>query len=280
MIRLGDIEYSNCFPVHARLLEEGPPSGVELVRGTPGELNRRLAAGEIDVAPCSSIEYARHADEYRVLPGLAIASDGAVGSILLETTVEPQALDGQSVAIPTASATSVVLLRGLLEERWSIKPQYRWYDQKQDADPMQDGARAVLRIGDVALKRSIPAGRTVLDLGAAWTEWTGLPFVYALWQARVRPEALVELNALHDALLASHTWFRENARLLAERRAAQFSLEPARLLAYWQSLEYVLDERLERGLLAFYDLAVRLGEAPARPELHWLEVVRGDGHGG
>jgi chorismate dehydratase len=280
MIRLGDIEYRNCYPVHARLIEEGPPAGVELVRGSPGELNGRLAAGEIDVAPCSSIEYARHAAEDRLLPGLAIASDGAVGSILFETTVDVEALGGARVALPTASATSVVLLRGLLEERWKIKPEYGWYDQRNDADPVAEGARAALRIGDVALRRSVPEGRRVIDLGEAWTEWTGLPFVYALWQARWRADQANEMDALHDILLSSHAWFRENAEELAERKSRHFDLEPARLLAYWRSLEYVLDERLERGMLAFYDLAVRLGEAPAVPELRWLEAARSnDGSG-
>lgn len=280
MIRLGDIEYSNCYPVHAQLIEEGPPAGVELVRGTPGELNAALAAGQIDVAPCSSIEFARHADAYHILPGLAIASNGAVGSILLETERDIADLAGTTVAVPTASATSVVLLRGLLEERWKIKPQYRWYDQRAATDPAAEGASAVLRIGDIALRRDVSANRRVLDLGEAWTEWTGLPFVYALWQARWRPEYARDLDALHDALLSSHGWFRANAVELADRRAAHFQLESARLLAYWRSLEYVLDERLERGLLAFYALAARLGEAPAVPALQWLEGARMGGSAG
>jgi chorismate dehydratase len=277
MIRLGDIEYSNCYPVHARLIEEGPPRGVQLVRGTPGELNAALAAGDIDVAPCSSIEYARHAAEYRLMPGLAIGSNGTVGSILLETSVATDELDGRTVAIPTASATSVVLLRGLLEERWKIKPKYVWYDQRAATDPADDGASAVLRIGDVALKRGIRADRRVIDLGREWTEWTGLPFVYALWQVRWGADRAQAYDALHDTLLASYGWFRDNAADLAHRRAQTFNVEAGRLLAYWHSLEYVLDERLERGLMEFYALAVRLGEAAAVPELRWLEGERPSG---
>ena len=277
MIRLGDIEYSNCYPVHARLIEEGPPPGVQLVRGSPGELNAALAAGDIDVAPCSSIEYARHAAAYRLMPGLAIGSNGTVGSILLEASVDTDKLDGRTVAIPTASATSVVLLRGWLEERWKIKPKYVWYDQRAATDPADDGASAVLRIGDVALRRDVPADRRVIDLGRAWTEWTGLPFVYALWQVRWAEDRAQVYDALHDALLASHQWFLDNAEDLADRRAQTFNVEAGRLLAYWHSLEYVLDERLERGLMEFYALAVRLGEAAAVPELRWLEGVQPSG---
>ncbi|MGH7503861.1 MAG: menaquinone biosynthetic enzyme MqnA/MqnD family protein [Longimicrobiales bacterium] len=274
MMRLGDIEYSNCFPVHAQLIEEGPPPGVELVRGTPGELNAALAQGRIDVAPCSSIEYARHADEYRLMPALAIASDGAVGSILLESSEEPAALDGRIVAVPTASATSVVLLRGLLEEHWNVRPRYVWYDQREVADPMAGDAAAVLRIGDVALNRSVPGGRQVLDLGAAWKRWTGLPFVYALWQARWTTDRAAEFDRLHDALLASLTWFRTNVRRLAETHAHRYGIQADRLQTYWNSLGYVLDERMEQGLLDFYSMAVRLGEAPVVPVLHWTAAAR------
>src|SRR5688500_15274661 len=113
MIRLGHIEYSNCFPLHAELLEQGSPQ-VELVRGVPTELNRALEAGAIDVAPASSIEYARHADRYRVLPEFVIGSRGPVHSILLESTRPIEELIDTRVAIPTASATSVVLLKILL----------------------------------------------------------------------------------------------------------------------------------------------------------------------
>ena len=46
MIRLGHIEYSNCFPLHAELLERRT-ADVQVVRGVPSELNRALATGEI-----------------------------------------------------------------------------------------------------------------------------------------------------------------------------------------------------------------------------------------
>ena len=57
MIRLGRISYVNMAPVFHRLNAE-----VEEVTGVPTELNRLLLDGELDLAPISSIEYARHAD--------------------------------------------------------------------------------------------------------------------------------------------------------------------------------------------------------------------------
>ena len=126
-LRLGHIVYSNCFPVHARLLDVGAPGWIDIVQGVPSHLNTLLERGEIDVAPCSSIEFARNADRYRVLPDLVIGARGPVRSIVFAATRPPEELDGALVAMPTASATSVVLLKVLLRLRWGVQPRFRWF---------------------------------------------------------------------------------------------------------------------------------------------------------
>ena len=268
MIRLGHIDYSNCVPVHARLLEEGA-DGVILVRDVPSRLNAALASGAIDVAPCSSIEYARHADEYAILPGHAIGSAGPVQSILLESDGRLDGLDGARVAVPTASATSVVLLRVLLELRLGVRPRYEWFDQTDGADPLDTGAAAVLRIGDIALRRTAPAGRIVRDLGADWWDWTGLPFAFAVWQVR-RDADRAEVMRLAGLLRDSRAWFTHNVDRLATRYALVFGLPQDRLLQYWHSLRFELDPAMQQGLLHFYELAARLGEAAPLTELDIL----------
>ena len=75
---LGRIAYVNMAPVFYRLEAE-----YEEVVGVPTELNRMLLAGELDIAPISSIEYARNADTLRLLPRLCVSSEGAVDSIQL-----------------------------------------------------------------------------------------------------------------------------------------------------------------------------------------------------
>lgn len=268
MIRLGHIEYSNCFPVHARLVTEALPAGIEIVAGTPAELNAALAAGDIDVAPCSSIEYALHADTYRLLPDFVIASDGAVGSILLQT--KSPIRECARIAIPTASATSIVLLKILLQLKYRIDAVYEWFDQSDDADPIAQGFDAALWIGDVALRRRMPAGHSVYDLGAEWKDWTGLPFVFAAWQTSAPSSRDDELERLLDELRASRGWFIANATRLARENAARFRLDANVLLGYWQSLRYSFDTDMQHGLLEYYRLAAQLGEAPAVDRLKWL----------
>lgn len=272
MMRLGHIEYSNCFPVHARLIVE-PRSDLAVVTAIPSVLNAALARGEIDVAPCSSIELARHSSDYRVLPDVVIGADGPVQSILLESARPIDELHDVRVMLPTASATSVVLLRTLLELRSGLQPRYAWYDQREVVDPIDDGAVAVLRIGDVALRREAPAGRYVYDLGEVWTAWTGLPFAFAVWQVRAEVDGTRELATLHEALLDSRSWFGDHDERLAHEYAAHFGMPSDRLLAYWRSLRYELDDRMQQGALHYYALAASLDEAAPLGALPWANVA-------
>ena len=109
MIRLGRISYVNMAPVFHRLEAE-----VEEVQGVPTELNGRLLAGELDLAPISSIEYARNADRLRLLPRLCVSSEGAVDSIQLVSRKPLEQV--RTVAVTPESATSVVLTKVLLPE--------------------------------------------------------------------------------------------------------------------------------------------------------------------
>src|SRR5215210_6427241 len=109
---------------------------VEEVQGVPTDLNRQLLEGEIDLAPISSIEYARNADRLRLLPRLCVGSEGAVDSIQLVSRKPLEQI--RSIAVTPESATSVVLTRVLLPEA--------------DHVPSGEGADATLLIGDAALK--------------------------------------------------------------------------------------------------------------------------------
>ena len=266
MIRLGNIDYTNCYPIHADLLEGERPTWLKVVDGPPAKLNALLAAGELDVAPCSSIEAARHAARYIVLAGLCIGSDGPVESITLVSRVPLHVLHGARVALPTASATSRCLVRILLETRLGVRPRWEDFDQGTD-DPLVDApVDAALFIGDVALSRERLPGETVFDLGAEWKAWTGLPFVFALWQARAELVDSPELAELYRALIEARDRTPAGAADLADRAAKRFGVDSDRLGAYWTSVKYRLDESMLEGLRLFYRLAAELGEAPAGAE--------------
>lgn len=269
-LQLGHIVYSNCFPVHGRLVDRPAPGDPRLVEGIPSHLNRMLDRGEIDVSPSSSIEYARHADRYRVLPDLVIGARGPVRSILLLSQRHPRELSGQPVGIPTASATSVVLLKILLRMRWSATPEFFWFDQARE-DPFGSGAAAALFIGDVALRPGLHSHLPIrLDLGAEWLAETGLPFAFAVWQVATAGRD-AELRDLHRSLVESRAYSREHRRELADRYADRFGLPADLLDSYWADLHYELDDPMIRGLETYYELAAEIGEIEKKPVIRWLE---------
>jgi chorismate dehydratase len=268
-LRLGHIAYSNCFPVHARLLDQPREEDPILVEGVPTRLNSLLAAREIDVAPSSSIEYALHADRYRILPDLVIGSRGPVRSILFLSDHEPRTLGAATVAMPTASATSVVLLKILLRIRWRVEPRFRWFDQATE-DPFASGADAALFIGDVALRPDLHTDRAVrLDLGSEWLAETGLPFAFAVWQTSSRDVTAV--RELHATLLDSREFGVRQRPVLAHRYARHFGFPASELDQYWADLAYDLSPEMLEGLTTFYRLAAEIGEIPAAPPIRWME---------
>ncbi len=168
-IRLGRISYVNMAPLFFRL-----DADVKEVTGVPTELNQQLLDGEIDLAPISSIAYARHADRLRILPRVAVSSEGAVDSIQLVSRAPLSRI--RSVAVTPESATSVVLVRILLPEAEHV--------------PLDEDADATLLIGDAALQSMFEDPTPHHDLGRLWQERTGLPMVYAVFAcADPRPQA-------------------------------------------------------------------------------------------
>ncbi|HXV58569.1 MAG TPA: menaquinone biosynthesis protein, partial [Gaiellaceae bacterium] len=207
MIRLGRISYVNMAPVFHRLEAE-----VAEVAGVPTELNEQLLAGAIDLAPISSIEYARNADRLRILPRLCVSSEGAVDSIQLVSRVPLERV--RSVAVTPESATSVVLTRVLLPEA--------------DHVPLGEEAEATLLIGDAALRSAFEDPTPHYDLGRLWLERTGLPMVFAVWACPdPAPAGMAELE---DALVASVRLARAEPERLAHEASERYGY-PAGFLA-------------------------------------------------
>jgi len=268
MLRLGHIVYSNCFPIHAGILTGKVAFPFMIVEGIPTELNRYLVEGKIDVSPSSSIEYAMNAGRYRLLPGLSITSRNKVMSILLESKVPLEGLDGRTVALTTASATSVVLLRVILELFTGVCPDFLQYEQGVE-DPYEQAA-AVLTIGDLAIKRTLsPQFPHTYDLGEIWHRQTGLPFVFALWQVNYKKNIEQDLGKLYDILMESKRYGMARLSELAGQHAADFGIPAETLLRYWNLFSYDLGPEEQKGLLTYYGYAAELGAIDAVPELRF-----------
>jgi chorismate dehydratase len=247
MIRLGRIGYVNMAPVFYRLDAE-----VEEVVGVPTDLNRALLAGECDLAPISSIEYARNAERLRILPRLCVSSEGAVDSIQLVSRTPLERV--RTVAVTPESATSVVLTKVLLPEAEHV--------------PLGEEAEATLLIGDAALKSAFEDPTPHYDLGRLWLERTGLPMVFAVWAA---PDGGVRgLTELEDALVASVRLARAEPERLAHESSDRYGYPAGFLARYFEKLRYSFGPRERAGLLTFLELARDVGELDEVPELRFV----------
>jgi len=250
MLRLGRISYANMAPVFYDLEEVA----FEQVPGVPTELNRRLMDGDIDVAPISSIEYARNADRLRLLPQLCVSTEGAVDSIQLITRKPLEQV--RSVAVTPESATSVVLTKVLLGD--------------VDLVPLEQPADARMLIGDAALRSAFEDPTPHHDLGRLWQERTGLPMVYAVWACRDGiTDGLEELQRAH---LRSLAIARSEPEALARRASADYGWPAGFLARYFEKLRYHFGPRERQGLVRFFELAHLAGELPAVPELRFADT--------
>lgn len=272
MLKIGEIEYANCTPLFHVLREQFPRSGYEFITGVPAELNRMLLAGDIDVCPSSSIEYAYHPERYTILPNLSISSIGAVASVLLFSKVPVEKLDGQKILLSSESATSVNLLKILLSQRFGCSCTYEV--ASPDVSAADDDSSALLLIGDSALRNSFKTSdRYVYDLGEMWHAWTGFPFVFALWLCRNEVSERVELQELARQLLQAKERVPENLERIALCAKEADWMGPDRLLAYWRdNISYQLDEREQSGLLLYYAKCFEIGLIAAVPKLHFVSL--------
>jgi chorismate dehydratase len=273
-MRVGRIGYINCYPVYGAIDRGEVRIPAELVTGTPAELNDLLVAGQLDVSVISAIEYARHAKELVLLPGLAISCDGPVRSVALFGRVPPTELDQATILVTASSRTSIALLELLCRDVWHVRP--RFVQARAEATDLDSLAAlphdAVLVIGDPALllaARGVYAYHT--DLGDAWKRWTGLPFVFAVWAAR-RQAAGATVRAIHAALLEARTWGLAHLDELAAAAAGATGVPADECRSYFAGLDYAFSEAHLAGLSEFLRRLAAKGMVPDG-SLQFLQVA-------
>ena len=266
-MRIGRIPYVNCYPVYGAIDRGIVSLDGHLVTGVPTELNRATASGELDVSVVSAVEYARASTDYLLLPDLAISCDGPVRSVMLFSTVPARELDGKRVVVARSSMTSVALLDMLFADVWNAAPVFAAGDA-EPADLTALDAPAHLVIGDAALmlRAAMHAGATrythAYDLGDMWRQWTGLPFVFAVWVAR-RTTPVDRALAVHASLITSRNWGLAHLAELAAQAHEVTGVQAAECHKYLSGLDYGLGLSHLRGLTEFFGRLEAAGRVPA-----------------
>lgn len=273
---MGHIQFLNCLPVFWGLSRQGSLGDFDLRRGTPEVLTRSLLAGELDISPVTLFEFLKHSDELVVLPDMAIGCDGPVMSCLIVSRVPLRELDGAPLALASTSRTSTKLAELLLNEVVGVRPEP--FRCPPDLRLMMKQAPAGVIIGDPALAAATrdarELGLEVHDLGQMWQDWTGLPFVFALFAAR-RPFAQRDPEVVrrsHGELRAAWDLGLREVDAVCEQAARWEDFSAATLREYYTSaLDFSLGERQLAGVARFAQKLQARGELPSEVRLHLFD---------
>jgi chorismate dehydratase len=263
-VRIGMVNYINTAPIYEEWKSLDLDPDWLVTTAPPSTLNRMLENDELDLGMVSCYEYAVRPDKYRILADLSISANGPVGSVFLFSTVPPGELSGRLVLLTSQSATSVALVKIVLEKFYGIRPRYAVGDIMVEGGAEE--VSGILAIGDDALRLNIhPIHPYRLDLAEVWREYTGLPFVFSVFVvreefARTQPETLEKVR---QTLIACRIKGRNRLQEICARVASRIPMEVDACYAYLQQIQHLLDPAHRRGLERFFGYLIDRGETDA-----------------
>jgi len=248
-VRLGCVPYLNARPLIAYFETAEGRDLAEVVYAEPSEFGGMLERGELDLALASSF-FAIESPRFGFAPNVAITSRGAVESVRLFSKVPISEI--VTLALDASSMTSNHLARILLAERYGVIPACTI--SQPDLDVMLARSDAALLIGNRGLAAD-GDGLRVVDLGAAWTDWTGLPFVWAMWVGVGDVE-----KSVADLVLTAKEFGRERIAEIAREESVSLGIAEGRCLRYLaEVIDFDLGPEQLSGFERFAELCRKRG---------------------
>ena len=265
MTRLGVVSFLNARPLIAGLERE---AGLTCVHDVPAALTPRLESGELDVALIPIVDVLRSGGRLRPVSDACIACDGETMTVRVFSQVPPHKVN--TLFVDGDSHTSVALSRVIWREWFERELEICPIDARRDAI---DRMESVLLIGDKVVDQRRGSFAYEIDLGGAWRQQTGLPFVFAVWAARA--EAVAGRAVLSEDRLAQIAETLERARDRGVLQAAEIARSqgpglgwPVELAERYlcRCLKFQLSARCFEGASLFGELAFRHGVIEQKPE--------------
>ncbi|MBA9085355.1 chorismate dehydratase [Fontibacillus solani] len=259
-ILIGKIKYANVWPIFHDFKLTNLSEKASLVTEVPSLLNRRMLEGSLDISPVSSFAFGYGYDRFLLLPDLSVSSDGPVNSIFLFSRKPPEEIRNGVIALTNTSATSVNLLKIIMEKAYGGHPTY--WDSEPDLDAMMEKSDAALLIGDHAITASWrDHGYIVTDLGEIWKEWTGYGMTFAVWAvqrsfAETKPSFISEVSAAFEQNKQRNM---NNLSPIVEHACTMIGGTPEYWRHYFNNLCYDFNEKRQAGLALYFSYAYELG---------------------
>lgn len=275
--RLGVVSFLNARPLWRTLARR---EGLTILPAVPSRLAGMLAEAACDVALLPVVDYWQARRRLVRVSDACIASDGETMTVRVFSRVPPK--DIRRLHADTDSHTSVVLAKALWRQLYGcrlevvprpaatrsvgpLRPTWKARGPLQEAvepivhpakppkesvEPPRD-VEALLLIGDKVITAAPSDFAFQVDLGAAWKELTGLPFVFAAWYGRRdRHHEVVArlLQAARDVGL-------EMIEQIAAEEAPWHGWPPETALRYLRDcMRYTLTPAMRAGMDRFFTL--------------------------
>ncbi|MBK7558793.1 MAG: menaquinone biosynthesis protein [Chitinophagaceae bacterium] len=236
-LKVGAVSYLNTRPLiygfeQGRMKEE-----MDLVFDYPAKIASFLINDQVDIGlvPVAVIP---DLAEYHIISDYCIGCNGEVASVCLFSDVPLHEI--KTIVLDYQSKTSVALLKILLQEHWKISP--KLVAGEKNYENSIAGSTAGLVIGDRALQQRIKSPY-IYDLGTAWKEMTGLPFVFAAWVSnkKIDPAFITDFNRAIELGLQSIDI------IVQEQNGCMYDLHQY----YTQNISYPLDENKKAAMKLF-----------------------------
>mgnify|MGYP002628054655 FL=1 len=254
-LKIGAVSYLNSKPLIEGLHDLSDDA--ELILDVPSQLADDLGNGLLDVALIPSVESFLDS-AYEIVSDACVATHGPVLSVKLYSRVHPG--DIKTLALDEGSRTSAALSQILLNEQYGVQPQIQ--KLPLDKSTQDTNADAILLIGDRAMQSPAEKFHTTWDLGEEWVNWTGLPFVFAMWVTRQE----TDLADIPQQLSNARNLGLEEIERIADEGANLLKLRYETTYRYLtQNLHFRLGAAERAGLKLFQELAVQNGFAPDAP---------------
>jgi chorismate dehydratase len=248
-IRIGCVPYLNGVPLISWFQTDLNTTNSEVIFEVPSQLALRLRRHELDVALVSIFESFLN-PALRIVPDISISADGYVKSVRLFSRVPFSMI--RSVALDTSSLTSCALTKIILAETYHIEPDYIY--MPPDPSLMLAQCDACLIIGDLKLFDT-PA-EYILDMGEAWKNLTGLPFVYAAWLANPT-SGIPEMDKL---LMEARMWGEANLSDLVQSSSRRMMLSVDMVEDYLlKVMQYDLNPPKDQAIDLFHQKCLEHG---------------------
>ena len=267
-MRLGHIDYLNCYPFYYYAFEKKPLEGIKVVSDYPSRLNTMMAEKALDMSPISAATCADLSDNLIVLPDFCLSSIGYVLSVILASKVPIEDLEGKRVGITSASHTSVILLKILLKSYYNVTPEY----VPTNPRPSLKDIDAALIIGNDAMVRTEEPASYIYDLGDLWLRKTGFPVVFAVFAVRkcVARKYEKEIKSVVSSYQASLQCLKIDKNELIEKAKKRYPDIIYDIDSYYDLLKFEFTDEMKKALMFYFSAGSDLGLIKKVEKLQYL----------